>query len=31
MKRRVCLSIEQLEARNMPSGVSATSALLPPG
>jgi hypothetical protein len=31
MKRRVRLSVEQLEARNMPSGVSATSALLPPG
>jgi hypothetical protein len=31
MKRRVHLSVEQLEARNMPSGVSATGALLPPG
>jgi len=31
MKRRVLLSVEQLEARNTPSRVSATGAFLPPG
>jgi len=31
MKRRVPLSVEQLEARNMPSAVSSTGAFLPPG